>query len=116
MAGLITQRDALFSPGSSTRALYEALLKAVARIGPYDEKVNKTSVHLVRGSAFAGVHPRKDSLLMTIKSTAPLHASRVVKSEQVSKNRWHVDVRVTEASDIDAELLGWVRTAYELCA
>ena len=46
--------------------LYKKLLKAIGPLGAFREDVKKTSIHLVRGSAFAGVHPRKQHLLLTI--------------------------------------------------
>jgi hypothetical protein len=75
----------------------------------------RTSIHLVRSSAFAGVHPRKAHLLLTVKAAAPIPSGRIVKTEQVSANRWHLDVKLAVAGDIDAELLAWLRAAYELC-
>jgi hypothetical protein len=42
----------------------------------------------VRGSAFAGFHPRKNALMLTIKADQPIKSARVAKVEQVSKNRW----------------------------
>jgi hypothetical protein len=66
--------------------------------------------------AFAGIHPRKEHLVVTVKAAGPIRSSRVFKSEQVSKSRWHHEVKVVVAQDIDAELLGWLREAYELCA
>ena len=39
----------------------------------------------------------------------------VFKAEQVSKNRWHLEVKIASAEDIDPELLAWLRHAYELC-
>ena len=73
--------------------------------------MKKTSIHLVRSSAFAGVHPRKAHLLVTIKAVAPIPGGRIVKSEQVSANRCHLDVKLAVAGDIDAELLAWLREA-----
>jgi hypothetical protein len=61
------------------------------------------------------VHPRKQGFVLTLKSDRPVSAGRIVKAEQTSSHRWHLDVRVTDACEIDAELLGWIRTAYELC-
>jgi hypothetical protein len=34
----------------------------------------------------------------------------------VSKNRWHLEVKLSTAAGIDAEVLGWLRDAYGLCA
>ena len=69
----------------------------------------------MRSSAFAGVHPRKAHLLLTIKAAAPIQSGRIVKTEQFSANRWHLDVKLAIAGDLDAELLGWLREAYEIC-
>ena len=109
------QADALSSASPVARALYEELLRALAPVGAFEAEVKKTSIHLVRSSAFAGVHPRKQHLLVTIKATAPIPSGRIVKTEQVSANRWHLDVKIAVAGDIDAELLGWLREAYAIC-
>ena len=70
----------------------------------------------MRSSAFAGVHPRKQHLLITIKAAAPIPSGRIVKTKQVARNRWHLDVKLAVAGDIDAELLVWLREAYLLVA
>jgi hypothetical protein len=108
-------RDALFSSRPVSRDLYGNLLTSLSTLGSFQEEVKKTCIHLVRKSAFAGVHPRKEHLILTIKSAAPIRSSRVVKSEQASANRWHLDVKVATAGEIDRELIGWLRGAYELC-
>ena len=109
------QADALSSASPVALALYEELLHAIAPFGAFQAEVKKTSIHLVRSSAFAGVHPRKHHLLLTIKAAAPIPSGRIVKTEQVSANRWHLDVKVAVAGDIDAELLGWLQEAYQMC-
>ena len=110
------QPDALGAASEIARQLYKELLAAMKPIGPFGEEVKKTSIHLVRGSSFAGVHPRKQYLLLTIKAEKPIRSARISKAEQVSKNRWHLDVKLAASKDIDSELLGWLRQAYGLCA
>lgn len=109
------QQHALAAVGSVSLQLYQELLAALRPIGPFREEVKKTSIHLVRGSAFAGIHPRKQYLLLTIKSEKPLRDPRVVKAEQVSKNRWHVEVKLSSGKDINPQLLAWLLEAYNLC-
>lgn len=46
----------------------------------------------------------------------PIRSARIAKSEQGSKSRWHLDVKVAASLEIGEELLGWLKTAYELCA
>ena len=109
--------DVLFaSRGSEVRALYDALHRQLRKFGAIIVEPKKTSLHLVSGTAFAGVHPRASGVLLNIKSVAPLNGSRVKKIERVSKNRFHNEVLLSSERDIDAELLGWLRDAYHLCA
>jgi len=97
------------------RQLYKDLLAAVKPIGPFGEELKKTCIHLVRGSAFAGVHPRKEHLLVTIKAQKKIRSARICKAQQASKSRWYLDVKLTSKQDIDDELKGWLRQSYELC-
>ena len=95
--------------------LYRGVLGVVQPLGAFAEEVKKTSVHLVHASAFAGVHFRRDYLIVTIRSAAPIVSPRVVKIEQISRNRWHCDVKLSSGAELDSELVGWLRAAYELC-
>ena len=108
-------QNALALASPATLQLYRDLLARLQRFGPFREEVKKTSIHLVRASAFAGVHPRKQHLLLTIKSAQPIDSARIARTEQVSRSRWHLDVKLAAASEIDSELLGWLRQAYNLC-
>ena len=107
--------DALSSASPIASDLYTRLKAALIPLGAFREEVKKTSIHLTRNSAFLGVHPRKEHLLITIKSDKPAKNRRIVKSEQVSANRWHLEVKIAAASEIDKEFLVWARQAYELC-
>ena len=106
--------DPLAASEPSAQDLYQALCRAVAKLGGFTEERKKTSIHLVRKSAFAGIAPRKKHLVLTIKAARPLESPRVFKSEQTSKSRWHHEVRLAAPSDIDKELLGWLAEAYAL--
>ncbi len=98
-----------------SRETYNALLTALKKIGPVKVEPKKTSVHLVNKTGFAGVHPRKDYLILEIKSDHKIASPRV-KAEQISANRYHCAVRLESAKDVDAELLGWLKQAYALSA
>jgi hypothetical protein len=104
------------SANPAAQELYRDLISAIRTLGPYEEELKKTSVHLVRASAFAGVQFRRQYLLVTIKSDAPIKSERVTRLEQVSKNRWHSEIRLSSNADIDSQLLVWLRAAYDLCA
>lgn len=110
-------KDSVITRASpAAQDLYCHLIRTIRALGPFEEELKKTSVHLVRVSAFAGVQFRRQYLLVTIKSDAPIKSKRVTKLDQVSKNRWHSEVRLSTNADIDSQLLVWLRTAYDLCA
>jgi hypothetical protein len=109
--------DSHFSgKADAVRQTYEAILSTARRLGPFEEQAKKTSIHLARRSAFAGVATRKDALILTIKSNAGVSDRRVHKIEQVSANRWHLEVRLTAPDQVDAQIQEWLKAAYELAA
>ncbi len=73
----------------SVRAIYDALLNASRCLGSVEEDPKKTSIHLNRRTAFAGVATRKDTLVLTIKAPSDIKSKRIHKREQVSAKRWH---------------------------
>ncbi len=93
---------------------YAALLTAVRRLGPVKEEPKKTSIHLVRESALAGVATQKSALILTLKSATRLQSPRIRRQEQASANRWHLEVRLTQPGEVDPELRGWLAAAYHL--
>jgi hypothetical protein len=93
---------------------YEKLVSEARRLGPVREEAKKTSIHLVRKTAFAGVATRKNVLILTLKAASDLSSSRITKREQASANRWHLEVRVASPQEVDRELLTWLKRAYEL--
>jgi hypothetical protein len=98
------------------RAAYDRLGKAVSKFGEWAEDPKKTSIHFNRTTAFAGIATRKEAILLTVKACRKITSPRIVKSERTSANRWHHVIRLTKPSDVDSELISWLREAYELSA
>jgi hypothetical protein len=96
------------------KATYEAIVKAAKQFGPVKEEAKKTSIHLVRKSAFAGIATRKSALILTLKSNSDVVNKRISKREQASANCWHLEVKLQEPEQVDREILAWLKTAYEL--
>lgn len=96
------------------KATYAAILKAAKSLGPVKEEAKKTSIHLVRKSAFAGVATRKTALVLTLKSDSDITSKRIAKREQASAHRWHVEIKLAAPEQVDREILAWLRKAYEL--
>jgi hypothetical protein len=99
--------------------LYAAFVRAArtAAPGPVVEDAKKTCVHLNAGkggSAFAGVHPRKAGLLVTVKSVSPIESPRIRKVLAASSRRYYCDLLIEAESDLDAELGRWLAASYSI--
>jgi hypothetical protein len=107
--------DALFvGKDANVRAAYAGIIEVLQTIGPFQEEPKKTSIHLVNVSGFAGIHPRKSFLYLNLRMNRPLQKERVAKSEQISKNRYHNEIKITSPDEVDAELVDWLKEAYAL--
>lgn len=98
----------------SVRAIYDRLLATVRAHGPVTEDVKKTSIHFVRETAFAGVAVRRSAIILTVKSQSDIPHPRIMRREQVSTNRWHLEVRLEAATHVDRQLASWLQAAYEM--
>ena len=95
---------------------YAYLLKAVQTFGPVIEERGQHSALFRSRGGFLGVHPKRDALDLQIVTDHVVRAERVTRVDHVSARRFHVHVRVATASDVDRQLLGWLREAYDLMA
>jgi len=98
----------------AVHATYTAIVEAARQLGKVEEEAKKTSIHLVRTSAFAGVATQKQALILTLKAEKPIQSPRVRRAEQASAHRWHVEVRLTSPAEVDGELRRWLAEAYAL--
>jgi Domain of unknown function (DUF5655) len=107
--------DALFAgKDQAVRDTYNQLLDVLRELGPLNEEPKKTSIHLSKKTGFAGVHPRKSYLYLNLRTEHPIDSPRVSKVEQVSKNRYHNEIKLVSPEEIDQQLTGWLKEAYAL--
>ena len=106
--------DHFVNKDPAVRALYDQLVSILRKLGPIEEDPKKTSIHLNRRSALAGVETRKDSLLLHIKSDHAIDSPRIEKVEQISAKRFHHKVRISSPKDLDEQLTTWLKEAYIL--
>lgn len=97
-------------------ATYSRILDAAGKLGPFHEDPKMTSIHLVRRTAFAGIATRKTALILTLKSDSDRASDRIIRREQASANRWHLEIRLEEPRQVDRELVSWIKKAYELAS
>jgi len=114
MAESYSVNDHFVNKDADIRNLYDQLISLLRTFGPIEEDPKKTSIHLNRKSALAGVETRKDYLLLNIKCDHAIQSPRVVKTEQISAKRFHHKVRLSSPKDFDEELKTWLKEAYAL--
>ena len=90
------------------------IVAAGLTFGPVEEDAKKTSIHLNRRSAFAGIQTRRDFLILTVKARNDIDSPRIFRSGQASAKRWYHEIRLAGTNDIDDELIGWLRDSYAI--
>lgn len=100
----------------AVRLVYDRLLAVTGKLGPVVQDPKKTSIHLNNKTAFVGVATRKDCLILTLKSVCDIRSARITKHEQTSANRWHLELKLHDPREVDAELTRWLEEAYALSA
>jgi hypothetical protein len=98
----------------TVRATYRAILAAARTFGPVHEEPKKTSIHLARSVAFAGVATRRSGLTLTLKAAQNVTSPRVRRAEQTSANRWHLEIPLATPDEVDTEVRAWIKHAYDL--
>ena len=94
--------------------IYDKLLLESRKFGSVKESPNNSSIHLLNKFGFAGVYTRKKYILLHIHLTEPIDNERIQKIEQISKNRYKHVVKLSSITDVDNELLNWLKKAYKL--
>lgn len=96
----------------NVREIYCELLKILSSFGEYKIEAKKTSIHIVKESAFLGINPNKKWMDINIVSTKPIKHKKITKVEQVSKNRFHNNLRIKEKQELDASVVNLCKEAY----
>ena len=96
------------------RATYEQLINRVREFGEVRVAPKQTSIYLEKNSGFAGVHPRKSYFNLEFRTDYQIDDPRITRTQQLSARRFEHTVKVEKASDVDAQLLGWLKDAYTL--
>jgi len=112
----VTVAQHFVGPAEAVKATYDAILSAARSLGPVVEDPKKTSIHLTRRTAFAGVATRRAGLILTLKSATDVRSRRIRRRERASANRWHLEIPLTGPKEVDRELQAWLRRAYDLAS
>jgi predicted transport protein len=105
--------DAIYTGAKSgLRPLHEALMSQIKTFGDFEEAPKKSYVSLRRKKQFAMVGPAtKDSVEIGINAKdLPAHARLKL---QPAGSMCNATTRITSAAQVDAQLQGWLRQAFD---
>lgn len=105
--------DAIYTGAKAAlRPLHEAVMSQVRALGAFEEAPKKSYISLRRKKQFAMVGPAtKDSVEIGLNAKdLPAHARLKV---QPAGSMCNATTRITSATDVDAQLTGWLRQAYD---
>ncbi|MBC7940990.1 MAG: DUF4287 domain-containing protein [Chitinophagaceae bacterium] len=97
---------------SGLRPLHEAVISQIRAFGDFEEAPKKSYVSLRRTKQFAMVGPAtKDSVEIGLNAKdLPVHARLKL---QPTGSMCNATTRVTSAAEVDTQLQGWLRRAYD---
>ena len=102
-------------------ALYETLLDQIKALGNVSVVVHKTQISLKNRRVFACVSvfrvlPKRllpaRYIVLTLGLPDPLDSPRIAVKTEAQPGRWTHHIVLGGASELDAELLEWIRQAY----
>jgi hypothetical protein len=86
------------------QAVYDKIVKTARACGP----VGRTEKDLDPPHAphgFAGIATRKTAIILTLKVPTDIKHARIIKHEQASAHRWHLNVKLEHPRDVDATVV-----------
>ncbi len=99
---------------ANVKEIYSKLISCLERFGDLKIEPKKTSIHLANRYGFAGVYTRKNYINLEVHLSRKIINKRVIKVEQASANRFHHTFKLSSITDVDKELLNWLKEAYDL--
>ena len=94
--------------------IYNALVAQLRRFGEFRVDAVKTSINLIHKYHFGSVTVQDEGLRLGFVSDEPIRSSRIVQTQELGPSRVGHSVKLHKASDVDGELLDWLRTAHAL--
>lgn len=105
--------DGLYGgPKAVLRPIHDRLMAEIRAFGPFEEAPKKTYVSLRRKKQFAMIGPATKTRVevgLNMKDVAPTGRLTAMPPGGMCQYK----VNVTEEGQVDAELIGWVRQAYD---
>jgi hypothetical protein len=96
------------------RRAFDVMVRRLEASGPLRTDAVKTSIHLISRHHFGGVRVQHGSLRVGFLASRPISSARIVGQQRLGPSRVEHTVVVRTGEDLDAELVGWLRSAQRL--
>jgi Domain of unknown function (DUF5655)/Domain of unknown function (DUF4287) len=106
LAGLYT------GPKAALRPIHDKLLGAMQKFGDFEQAPKKTYVSYRRKKQFAMIGPATNTRVEVGLNVKGLKATDRLQ-ELPAGQMCNYKVKLNDASEVDAELIGWIKTAYD---
>jgi hypothetical protein len=105
--------DELYTgPKAGLRPVHDRVMAAIAGLGPFDIAPKKTYLSLRRAKQFAMVGPATKSQVEIGLNAKDLPAGDRLAAQKPG-GMCQYKVRIASPDEVDAELVGWIRAAYD---
>lgn len=105
--------DGLYAgPKSALRPIHDRLLAELGKLGPFEEAPKKTYVSYRRKKQFAMIGPATNTRVEVGLNMKGVRATERLQ-ELPAGQMCNYKVKLTDPNQVDAELMGWIRSAYE---
>lgn len=103
-----------FERKETTKPVYQELKKKMKKhVGPFKVESLPCCIHFVKNAfTFAGTYVLKDKIRVFFTVNRSLKSSRIYKTKMLSKNRIEYLINIQNKKEINKELLGWIKEAY----
>jgi len=98
---------------ASLRPIHDRVMAAIAELGPFEAAPKKTYLSLRRSKQFGLLQPSTATRLDVGLNLKGVPANRRLEASGSFNSMCTHRVRVESTKEIDAELLSWIRKAYE---
>lgn len=104
--------DGLYvGPKAALRPIHDQLLKVIRRLGDFEEAPKKGYVSYRRKKQFAIIGPTNTRVEVGLNVRGAQATDRL--QELPAGQRCNYKFKLTDVEEVDAELMAWIKTAYE---
>ncbi|MDQ0664098.1 hypothetical protein QFZ35_002596 [Arthrobacter ulcerisalmonis] len=111
--------ERFFDDAPSALRLYRAAERMAAELGPHEVRVSKSQISFRRRRGYAylwrpGVYLKSAvPLVLSLALPRKLESPRFKQIVHPAAGTWMHHLELTDGSQLDAEVCGWMREAYE---